>query len=194
MARKQFTKHCARCGNQFQTTTVRTKYCRSTCHLVATLDPQTRFNSKVDRNGPNGCWIWIGGRTHAYGFFTVQHGVQVRAHRWAWEQCNGPIPQGMFVCHKCDTPLCVNPGHLFLGTLAQNHSDMVSKKRHNFGLCHPMRKLSESDVLEIRRSPDSQAKAARRFGVSRATIWNIRSGKQWRHLLPPDGVDSVVHS
>jgi hypothetical protein len=77
------------------------------------------------------CQIWQGdrgGKHDGYGRFR-RAGKWVRAHRLAWEQANGPIPDGMLVCHHCDVPLCINPKHLFLGTHQDNTDDMVRKGR-----------------------------------------------------------------
>lgn len=78
----------------------------------------------------------MGARTTAgYGSFSI-NGAPAYAHRLSWESQNGPIPDGMFVCHKCDVPCCVNPDHMFLGTHLDNMSDMTSKKRQSCGHGH----------------------------------------------------------
>jgi hypothetical protein len=76
------------------------------------------------------CWTWIGVlNENCYGRITVRHGSTILAHRLSWIIHHGPIPHGMWVCHTCDNPPCVNPAHLFLGDARSNHDDMVRKGR-----------------------------------------------------------------
>ena len=78
---------------------------------------------------PNtGCLLWLGHSYDRYGNFKIK-GKGVRAHRYAYELTYGPIPTGLCVLHGCDTPLCVNPEHLFLGTQKENAMDREAKGR-----------------------------------------------------------------
>lgn len=79
-----------------------------------------------------GCWIWMGGAT-PLGYGQMLVGFKTRlVQREAWMAANGPIPDGLLVCHKCDTPFCVNPNHLFVGTYKDNSDDMRRKGRAHY--------------------------------------------------------------
>ena len=79
-----------------------------------------------------GCWLWTGcWDKRGYGKFKVDNVAAGKAHRFFYEKLAGPIPPGMLVCHKCDTPPCVNQEHLFLGTDADNMRDKMRKGRHD---------------------------------------------------------------
>lgn len=89
----------------------------------------SRFEEKFIPVPEAGCWIWTAA-TNSMGYGRmVFNGPARLAHRISYQLYRGPIPDGMCVCHKCDTPLCVNPDHLFLGTFSDNARDMVRKFR-----------------------------------------------------------------
>lgn len=134
-----------------------------------------RFNEKVSRTG--GCWTWTGAqKPSGYGNFHM-NGRYVGAHCAAYWLFIGPVPAGMYVCHACDVPACVNPEHLFLGTPTENQADMARKGRRRFAS-----KLTRGDVgsIRLRRAAgDSLAEIARSFGVSEATISLAARGRIW---------------
>ncbi len=97
-------------------------------------DIRSRFESKY-LEVVSGCWEWQGAQDRqGYGFIKSQRGMQMRAHRLSYELFyKKEIPENIFVCHKCDNPKCVNPQHLFLGTVQDNTQDMMKKGRHRNG-------------------------------------------------------------
>ncbi len=135
-----------------------------------------RFLTKVLPEVSGGCWLWKGAcNSHGYG--QIWDGqILKRAHRVSYELHHGSIPPGMFVCHVCDVRQCVNPEHLFLGKQVDNVADAIQKCR--FGPA----KLTPHDVKRIRSSALSSSELAKRHRVTRENIWQIRSGKTWRHL------------
>lgn len=132
------------------------------------------------------CILWSGAKSgDGYGTVTINN-RQLSAHRAAWEQKHGPIPSGLWVLHKCDKPLCVNPDHLFLGTAKENTQDCIKKGRRNTpkGEAHANRKLDQSAALDIRNSAgkEQQKVTAKRHGVSITTVSLIQARKAWAHL------------
>lgn len=80
-----------------------------------------RFWEKVNKNGPNGCWLWTAAtRSLGYGVITDDAGRQWAAHRMAWTMLVGPIPVGLEIDHLCHVPACVNPEHLRIATRKEN--------------------------------------------------------------------------
>ncbi len=170
-----------------------------------------RYIKKQD----SGCWEWTG-CIHHTGYGVIQFkSIQHRVHRLMYQLFVGYIPEGFFVCHKCDNPKCCNPTHLFIGTPKENSEDMVKKGRALFGDRNPSRiyperrprgnnhwtklkpayllvgcknpkaKLSEEDVLEIRRLRNKGKKIkylSIRFGVSETNIKDIIYRKTWIHI------------
>ena len=125
-----------------------------------------------------GCIEWTGARIpNGYGM-KRHHGRQVLVHRWAWEQANGPIPEGMYVLHHCDNPPCFNIEHLFLGTHADNMRDKMVKGRFQS-------KLGVEDVVVIRARSANGARhcdLAREYGVSQSHVLNIVHRIKWKHV------------
>lgn len=154
---------------------------------VCEASPQSalflRLNNNYTPEPYSGCWIWTGNVRKGYGYFKVK-GKQVAAHRLSWTLHRGAIPNELWVLHHCDTPACVNPDHLFLGTVQDNVADCVRKNRliPIQGENNPIHKLSESDVLKIRSDKRSDTLIASQFGVSRRLIWAIKRRLHWKHI------------
>lgn len=134
----------------------------------------------------NDCILWSGAKSgDGYGTVT-RGGRQYAAHRVAWSDKNGPIPNGKWVLHKCDKPLCVNPEHLFLGTAKENTQDCIAKNRRNtpYGARHANAKLDESKAAEIRNSKGKVniKDLASKYGISTSVVSNIWTWKTWKHV------------
>lgn len=139
------------------------------------------FFSKI-LEAANGCHIWTGAKlSSGYGRYSPlgRRSKRLYAHRFAWEMENGPIPDGLSVLHRCDNPSCVNPGHLFIGTQADNMRDMAEKRRSTFGEANPMAKLKLEDVAAIKASPLTSYEIAPRYGISAGHVRQIRAGSRW---------------
>jgi hypothetical protein len=135
----------------------------------------------------NGCrvWRWRRGKNgyHQFGKKERQY-----VHRMAYKLFNGEIPEGLCVCHRCDNKSCVNPEHLFLGTIRENNEDKHAKGRSRGpqGEAHPRAKLTDDKVREIvrryGRGDITQVQLGEEYGVAGAIISQIVNGKLWKHL------------
>ena len=113
----------------------------------------------------------------------IRVGAQTRlAHRMAWESVNGPIPTGLFVCHKCDVRACVNVDHLFLGTNADNVADRDKKGRQQRGERHANARLTSEIVRAVREARGLHREIAERFSIPTSHVTNIRNRKSWAHV------------
>lgn len=145
-----------------------------------------RFWPKVNRGDPSGCWLWTAGvfKMGGYGQLNIGNGVIVRAHVFAYKILIGQVQKGMFVCHKCDVPRCVNPEHLFLGTQRDNMRDAAKKGRLIVGKQNKSVGLSEEEIEKIKNRvqrchPTNSMRAlSREFRVNLWTIRQIVRGKK----------------
>lgn len=149
---------------------------------------EERFWAKVDKSGD--CWLWTAYcMAKGYGVFGIHRTTEL-AHRVSWQLAHGDIPDGLFVLHNCpdgDNPACVNPAHLFLGTDAINKQDMVTKGRSSRGERRNSAKLTDDRVRLIRElyaaGKHNGNELAEMFAVSHSAVYNLLSGRTWRHLL-----------
>jgi hypothetical protein len=141
---------------------------------------------RVEKDGHGGCWRWRGAiGSNGYGHLQ-RRGVTISAHRWAYQEAKGEIPEGMCVCHTCDNKWCVNPDHLWPGTMKDNHRDREAKGRGRrlHGNAHPNAALTADDIENIRANSMnlSQRELGRLFGCSQGHISDIVTRKRWRHI------------
>lgn len=149
-----------------------------------------RFSSPEPMSG---CWLWIGavhknqvGATYGLSFYQNR---KVRAHRLSYESFNGPIPPGLYACHRCDVSLCVNPDHLFAGTHQDNVDDRERKGRNSpqQGERNANSQITAAVAALIKRElmgDKTGAAIALELGVSAHIVKDISRGKNWRDVLP----------
>ena len=145
---------------------------------------KARFDAQYIVDQETGCWLWKG-TIGQRGYGMIKENYRTRlAHRVSYELHVGKIPRGLFVCHHCDTPACVNPRHLYAGTASDNANDKYKRGRGNLpvGSARPEAKLNEEAVKYIRSSNEKGADLARRFGVTPSVICVVRKRKTWKHV------------
>ena len=123
----------------------------------------------------NGCWLMKG----RYATFRLD-GRCMGAHRASYILHRGPIPDGLYVRHRCDDPRCVNPDHLSLGTQKDNSDDKFARGRAMVGNTHRGRKIDAETANLIRLAGGTHQWLANWFGISRSQVSRIKSGKNWR--------------
>lgn len=155
-------------------------------------DLASRYLKYVVKTKGGACWKWSGYKVpDGYGILSVQRRYENRrfnvyAHRLSWEIHRGPIPDKLWVLHRCDNPECTNPDHLFLGTPTDNVRDMVRKGRDNraakrrIGEENGVAKLTWDIVRQIRSTNECGSVLAEQFGVSKSCVSQVRTGKSWR--------------
>ncbi len=149
-----------------------------------------RFYKYVDKRADDECWEWQGTLDyHGYGVYSLKR-VLYKAHRASLFFSGNDVPSHLHCCHTCDNPRCVNPNHLWMGTVQDNMRDRQNKGRTRTGHLHGEdntgAKLTEEAVLFIRANYDgkeySQTKLAKMFGVCKTNIRNVLNRKSWKHI------------
>lgn len=185
------TRTCEHCGKVFGRADkpkmiygafMRLRFCGYACSQAASrTDHVARFWEKVRKTDE--CWLWTGGTDDkGYG---VHHrdGRKIKAHRYSYELHKGALGH-LHALHSCDNPSCVNPDHLRAGTHQENMDDRERRGRGGRlkGARHGSAKLSEAQVRYILESQEPGANIARRFGVSKSTIYAVRKGTNWKSV------------
>ena len=140
------------------------------------MTSEERFWSKINKKNNDECWEWMGTLDYkGYGIFKL-NGKGIKAHRLMAEKMGLEI-KDLCVCHTCDNPKCVNPSHLFVGTVLDNNIDKINKNRHNIP-----RKLTDDEVREIKKRNETNRAAAKKYGVTSGVIGLIRTNKTYKDV------------
>lgn len=146
---------CETCGDSFvnvpRSGRDPRKYCSPRCYHASTVIPlEDRLWSKVVKTDT--CWLFTGRRNkYGYGRLAINQGhggPEIYAHRLSWQLNGGDLPNGKQVCHRCDTPNCVNPSHLYLGTMSENMRDKIERDRVPRGRQHWYHRIAPDDFRD----------------------------------------------
>lgn len=178
---------CPKCGKKLKASAGHPAFCGR--------DYVPVFWSQVNKT--SGCWLWTGGvQNKGYGQIAISRAtpnapkkqLKVLVHRYSWELAYGPVPEGMYVLHKCDTPRCVRPDHLALGTQTENNHDRHRKGRSAWGEKVKRNKLTEAqarEILGLKGRAEARA-LAEKYGVGAGAITAIWRGDAWARLSSPN--------
>jgi hypothetical protein len=160
-----------------------------------TSEQRDILRQRIDSNSvpvtESGCFIWMGCVSNGYGRIRIPNmRVTAYVHRIVCLLSIGYVPEDALICHHCDTRVCCNPAHVYIGSHATNINDAVRRGRHIAGFAlidqhgekGPAAKLTEDAAAYIQTSTESGASLSNRFGVSPQTICDIRKRRTWRHL------------
>lgn len=157
---------------------------------------KAKFWTKVNIARHDECWLWTAAtESNGYGRIKI-NGKNESSHRISYAIFNGGVPKGLAICHSCDVRNCVNPRHLWCGTLEDNNRDMCDKGRNSVNHLRfriygdPMAlitsaKLSESEVRKIREEFSggvTVAELAVKFNVGKSSIYRAVKNKAWKHI------------
>jgi hypothetical protein len=133
------------------------------------------MEERIERIPECGCWIWMGyfNAPNGYGRYQIK-GESFLAHRLSWEHHYGPVPKGLWVLHKCDTRSCINPDHLYIGTVKDNSRDTVKRERFKYKINH----AEIPQLFDLKEYGFFYREIAEMYGVSYWTIESIIKGKR----------------
>ena len=155
-------------------------------HSLRGMTLEQTFRRYAVAGDPGECWEWAGAlNAYGYGVFGTP---QVKAHRFALERTGIDVPEDMQACHTCDNRKCINPAHLYMGTLEDNQRDKRVRRRVA-GVRHPQAAITSADLdkaAALRLSGASYAEIANEIGVSRSVVYTALTGRSKYFENVPD--------